>query len=185
MDLESYFAQIPDFRRAAGRRYPLSKLLLVITLAMMSGCQSYRELSRFIRSHVDELVQSIGWTRQQTPSHETLRTILSTVDFNQVNQSFMAWLSEHHPSREGDWVALDGKALRSTISDYASSEQNFINVVSAFNQRLSGVIASQAFEQKHDNEGNVVRSVIEDLKGVGLVLTMDALHCQKNTALNR
>lgn len=179
-DLETYFESVPDFRRAEGRRYPLSKLLVALTLGVMSGYQGYRELSRFIQHNREELSRYIDWSRQATPSHETLRTILSNVDFNKVNQAFTNWVSSHPTMKAHDWLAIDGKALRSTMTQYTEETQNFINMVSAFNHRLGCVVAQHPFANKEESEIHVVRSLIGTLNKQGFILTLDAMHCQKN-----
>ncbi|MCB1658703.1 MAG: transposase family protein [Pseudomonadales bacterium] len=54
--LEHYFLEIPDSRRPAGRHYKLSKLLLALTLGVLSGYQGCRELARFMRHNQEELI---------------------------------------------------------------------------------------------------------------------------------
>jgi hypothetical protein len=179
--LEHYFAQIPDSRRPAGRRYALSKLLLALTLGVMSGYQGCRELARFMRHNQEELIEHIEWERKNTPSHELIRTLLFTIDFDKVNQAFMSWVRENTDISSGDWLAIDGKALKSTLTEYHQEAQNFINMVSAFSHRIGCVIEQQPMENKITSEIQTVRSLIEKLQGEGFMLTLDAIHAQKNS----
>jgi hypothetical protein len=52
------------------------------------------------------------------------------VDVAYVVAIFMAWAATH-PIPEGAGIALDGKALGSTVQDCYGSAQNFVSVVSA------------------------------------------------------
>jgi predicted transposase YbfD/YdcC len=44
------------------------------------------------------------------------------------------------------------------------------------------VLAAQQFESKQSSELKVVQTILEALQLEGVVLTLDALHCQKNYA---
>lgn len=179
--LESYFAEVTDNRRRAGMRYPIEKLLIAIVLGIMSNHFGYRELARFMKHNLAELQQYFGWTRSSTPSYETIRNALSQLDIQSVSKAFEEWVSAQSNLTAGDWVALDGKALRSTLNDYNSDMQNFIRIVSAFSHRQGIVLAHEAMENKTQDEGQVLREVVNRLGTQGLILTMDALHCQKNS----
>ncbi|NES79419.1 MULTISPECIES: transposase family protein, partial [unclassified Okeania] len=47
MNLLQILAQLPDFRAARGRRYPLWLVLLLVIMGTMSGCFSYCALEDF------------------------------------------------------------------------------------------------------------------------------------------
>jgi hypothetical protein len=46
---------IPDHRRAEGKRFDLSTVLLYTILAMVAGANSYRQMHEFIRTHLQRL----------------------------------------------------------------------------------------------------------------------------------
>jgi hypothetical protein len=46
-----YLEQIPDFRKSGGLRHPLSIVLLIVIMAIMSGEYGYRAMERFIERH--------------------------------------------------------------------------------------------------------------------------------------
>jgi len=39
-----------------------------------------------------------------------------------------------------NWIAIDGKSLRSTINNYSSKSQNFVVIVSFFSQEFGLVL---------------------------------------------
>lgn len=182
--LESYFERIVDIRRPAGRRYSLAKLLTIVTVGMLSNAHGYRELARFMKSNIEEIRTYFNWNRKTTPSYETLRNIFAIINFNEVNQVFIDWVKDQSNLIDGDWVALDGKAIRSTMTEYNSPTQDFSSLVSAFSHRLELTIDQESFHNKEVNEWAAIEKIIHRLNNKGLVLTLDALHCQKKSSNN-
>lgn len=90
-----------------------------------------------------------------------------------------AW-AKNHPIPEGAGIALDGKALGSTVQDCYRSAQNFVSVVSACVHGRADVIGQISFENGKTSEIGSVRDLLKQLDVVGVWFTMDALHCQKN-----
>lgn len=180
--LESYFKEIPDIRRKQGTRYNLAKLLTVIVVSILNNALGYREIARFMKNNLSELQEHFGWEREQTPSHEKIRTVLNSLDVEAVNKAFIQWVNDNITLDQEDWIAFDGKAIRSTLTDYDSSSQDFINMVTAFNHRLQVSLDQESFQNKKSHEGSAINNILDRLNQVGLVITMDALHCQKNTA---
>ena len=80
---------------------------------------------------------------------------------------------------EEEWTSLDGKALASTVTDYASSYQNFVSLVSLFSHTRGQVLRAAKLENQKCSEIPTVRELIEALDLTGVVFSLDALHCQK------
>ena len=184
--LVDYLAQVPDFRRREGQRYPLPALLVMITMAIMSGHYGYREIARFLKANRDELTAQLHLKRKQMPSHVTIRTVLMKLDFQALNEAFEHWARAHLQVAPGDWVAVDAKAIRSTVTNYDNAYQDFVCLVSAFAQAEGTVLAMARYHNKATSEVSVTRELIttlvEALDLEGVVFTLDALHCKKNDA---
>jgi hypothetical protein len=182
--LVTYLKQVPDFRRAEGKRYPLPTLLVMIIMAIMSGRYGYRSIARFMDANRKALITQLGLQRPEMPSHVTVRTILEGIDFGQLNKAFRQWILSHLDREEHADVALDGKAIRSTVSDYDRPYQDFVGLVSAFASRQGVVLDSGQYSNKNSGEAEVGEQVIERLIEVlelqGVTFSMDALYCKKN-----
>ena len=180
-------AAVPDFRRAQGQRFPLSALLVMITMGILSGHYGYREIARFLKVNQKEIVQHLALSRDRVPSHVTIRTVLMHLDFDKLNECFCQWASEHLQLAPGAWVALDAKAIRSTVTDYGSCYQDFVSMVSAFAQQQGVVIAVARYHNRQRSEievaGELVATLAQSLGLTGVVVTMDALHCKKRPSL--
>ena len=177
--LVEYLQSVPDFRSDLGKRYRLDHLLLMIIFGMMSGCYGYRELGTFVKANRSEFVKLLGLKRNAVPSHVTIRTVLQGIDFSALNQRFSQWAAEHLSIDADDLFSIDGKALASTISDYASAKQNFICFLSLFSQRQGAVLSLRRYHNGHTSEIPTLREMIEALDLTGVTLSLDALHCQK------
>jgi len=185
MNLVEQLSQINDFRRKQGQRFSLPQVLLIITMAIMSGRYGYREIASFAKANRDELVDKLKLKQSKVPSHVTIREVIMNVDFNLLNQAFSQWALGYVTIEKDDWLSIDGKSIRSTVENYNNAYQNFVSMVSVFSQKRGQVIKTATFESKKMSEVSVVRGLLEALDLKDVVFTFDALHCKKNSTNNR
>ncbi|PSB26517.1 hypothetical protein C7B70_23710 [Chlorogloea sp. CCALA 695] len=95
-------------------------------------------------------------------------------------QQFEQWVNSTFTLEPGEWVAVDGKSIKGTVTAPGTAYQNFISLVSLYSRQQGIVLKSQQFESKQDSELKVVQTMLEALDLEGVVFTLDALHCQKN-----
>ncbi len=179
LSLQEAFAQVPDPRGSRGKRYPVATFLILVLLATMSGYRGYRGIERFMDRHQQVLSQRLGLPRPALPDYSTIRRLMKQVDFHQVAVVLTAWMQQVQWLQPGDDCAIDGKGLANTLVHHKEAEQNFVNVVSAFQLRQGLVVGQQVFENAKESEIGVVQSLIEQLQGTGIVFSLDALHLQK------
>ncbi|RDC63976.1 hypothetical protein AHMF7616_02586 [Adhaeribacter pallidiroseus] len=169
--------EVPDFRRAQGRRYPLAETLSMIVMSIMSGYCAYREIGRFLQNNREVLASCLELNRKQVPSYITIRQLLMHVDFKALAQAFRRWVGV--PDQGGRWLSIDGKSLKSTVREHDNEQQNFVVLVSAFCQQTGLVEEVERFDNGQQSEISSVRALLSRLQQRGLLLTLDALHCQK------
>ncbi len=124
--LIDYLKEIPDERDSHGRRHPLWLILLIIIMAIISGYWGYRALGRFVERHRRELIEIFHISRAEVPSYSTMRRVMISLDYEELTKVFNNWASQYTHNQNGQWIAIDGKSLRNTVSDCHSSEQNFV-----------------------------------------------------------
>jgi hypothetical protein len=107
-----------------------------------------------------------------------------SVDGTAVAAVFQAWAKAATPVEVGQAVALDGKALGSTVQDCYGTQQDFVTVVSACVQASASVIGQLSFPNGKSSELGAVRALLQQLDLKGVWVTLDALHCQKNGGAN-
>ena len=181
--LIDYLKQIPDHREPHGLRHPLWLVLLIIIMGMMSGYWGYRQLGRFVERHRRELISRLQIPKSRVPSYSTIRRVMLDLDYEELQLVFNQWSKQYSLIPSSEWISLDGKGLKNTVSNYDNAEQNFINCVSALSHQRKLVLGVKMMENKHESEINVVRDLIELLDLTGVVFTFDALHCQKKLFL--
>lgn len=177
--LIDYLKQIPDFRRTAGLRHPQWLILLLIIMSIMSGKYGYRGIGRFIERHRRALIEQLSLPKARVPSYSTIRRSMIGLNYKEIEEKFNQWASQYGNLAESEWVSIDGKALKNTVTDYDQAEQNFINVVSAFSHQRGIVLGVKVIENKKTSEIKAVQELLSRLDLEGVVFTLDALHCQK------
>lgn len=176
--------EIRDFRASQGKRYPLWLILLLVVMGTISGCRGYQALEDFGVRHYQVLSEKLGLTVNRLPSDTTFRRILHRLDFHLLAQQFGQWVKGYIELESDEWVAIDGKSIKGTVSDAQTAYQNFVNLVSVYSHQQGVVLATEQFEQGNTSELTVVQTLLSALQLEGVVFTLDALHTQKNYAAN-
>lgn len=180
MNLVEFLQTIPDFRRKQGLRYPLIAVLLLTIMSIMSGRCRYREIAAFAKANQKELLRFLDLEKRGClPSHVTIREVLKGIDFYAVMNAFNDWAKQYITVEEHEWMAIDGKALASTVTDCSSSYQNFVSLVSVFSHNRGQVLCAAKLESKKCGEIPTVQELINTLDLTGVVFSLDSLHCQK------
>ena len=177
-NLLAFLESLPDARRGQGRRHSLSSFLVMIVFAIISGQQGLRGFVRFMKIH-EEFFTSIFGLKHGVPSFGTTRTLLQSVSDQELSKSFCDWMKNYFPAEDEIWIAIDGKALCSTVQDPFGKGQNFASIVSAFAQRSGLVYAQALFNTGKSYEPRQVRQLIDQLQLNDVIFSLDAIHCQK------
>jgi hypothetical protein len=114
-------------------------------------------------------------------SYSTFRRILVTLNFTVFANVFNQWAQHTFGVDSGEWVAIDGKSIKGSLSHYETAQQNFVMMVSVFSHQRGFVLHSQPMDNKNISEQHLVQQLLETLDLKGAVVTADALHCQKNS----
>ena len=185
MSLVDCLIGVSDPRRLQGQRYSSTAMLLIIIMGIIRGKYGYREIGRFCEQNKLDLIDKFGFRNNKVPSYVSIRTFILTVDFVSIQQAFHQWTRSYVDIESGEWLQIDGKSIRSTVSGYSSSYQNFVSLVSLFYSKREQVFHVEKFENKTGNEGEIVEEILEILDLKDVVFTLDALHCKKNATKNR
>ena len=116
--------EIPDHRRAEGKRFDLATVLLYSILAMVAGANSYRQMHEFIRIHRQFPNAAFNLELRYSPSYTGLRLILRGVDPGGFAEApFGAMLDGRCTARNlsSTAIAVDGKTLRGSFDGSATA----------------------------------------------------------------
>jgi len=172
--------EIPDHRRAEGKRFDLATVLLYSILAMVAGANSYRQMHEFIRVHRQRLNAAFGLELRYSPSYTGLRLILRGVDPAALETAFQRHASTiaKPPAADGlTAIAVDGKTLRGSFDAFC--DRKAAHMMSALRHADQIVLAHLMVAEK-SNEIPAAPELIEALGLTDCLFTLDAEHCQKN-----
>ena len=179
--LQELLCQIKDNRRRQGTRHSLDHILLTVIIGTMSGYYGYRGMEDFCASHEKQLLLALGDPKHGIPSYSSIRRVLMGLDFNILSHKFYQWVRGKVNIKKREWLQVDGKSIKGTLCDYNSKYQNFISLVSLFLNRTGIALKVYQMENRSQSEITVVRQLVQELELKGIVVSMDALHCKKNS----
>ena len=172
---------IPDPRRAQGRRYQLCYVLLFAILAIVAGANSYRHIAIFIDEHREALNATFALAWCRAPAHTAIRYILLKLDPAALETAFRrhaAMLQAALANAGQVGIAIDGKTLRGSFDNF--HDRAAAQMLSAFAVETALVLAHLDINEK-SNEIPAAQVLLAELALAGHRVSLDALHCQKKT----
>src|SRR5689334_22903486 len=174
-------SDVPDPRRAEGKIYKLPYVLLFSILAVVTGGNSFRSIETFIKVHRRRLNTAFGLRWQRAPAHTAIRYILQGLDTQAVERVFRRhaaglWNAATDPARRS--IALDGKTLRRSFDNF--KDRKAAQLLHAFDTQAGLVLAHIDVDEK-SNEIPAAQQLLDELPLAHATVTLDALHCQKQT----
>ncbi len=108
-----YFSQIPDPRVGARCDHLLIDVLVITICAVLCGAQTCTDFEDFGYSKEQWLRKYLKLSNG-IPSHDTFRRVLSIIDPNQLEKSFLDWVQAILGERKFKSLSLDGKSIAGT-----------------------------------------------------------------------
>jgi len=117
--LSSFFADIPDPRRAQGRRHRLSTVLAIAAGASLCGMRGYRAIADWAKSLGKKARQRFGCRYANgyyiIPSEYIIRDVLIRVNPVHLDRALQRWNETY--AQEDESLAIDGKTMCNAIDD--------------------------------------------------------------------
>src|SRR5512134_485893 len=145
-NLLAALGDVPDPRRAQGKRYPLAHLLVFTVLALLSGAQSYRGIITFLDQRRVLLNRYVRVDLKRAPVVNTLRTVLQSLDTEDLEQAFRRHAEALLPAGEKPLIALDGKTLRGSFDHI--NDRKAAQTLTAFASASAIVLAHTEIDDK-------------------------------------
>jgi predicted transposase YbfD/YdcC len=173
----SYFSGLRDPRQRGKVTYPLDEVLLLCLLAVLAGAECFTEIALFGTKKL-ALLRRFRPFKDGTPAHDHLGDILATLDAEQFQSCFVAWVAAVAGVPAGV-IAIDGKTVRR--SGQKSGAKAAIHMVSAFAARQRLVLGQVKVAEK-SNEIVAIPKLLGILAIEGAIITIDAMGCQRDIA---
>ena len=170
-----YFGIIEDPRCEVNVIHPLIDILKLVMIAILCGMDELDKIIDYGENKKDFLEKSFDI--KLIPSKSTLTRVISMVSPKWLSLSIVCILKTLIKDKAGQ-IMLDGKAIKST--DAIKTIETMMNIVTAYTD--TGIALGQKTVESKSNEIPAVRELIEMLNIEGMIVTADAMHCQKETA---
>ena len=170
-----YFGIIEDHRCEVNVIHPLVDILKLVMIAILCGMDELDKIIDYGENKREFLKKEFNI--KLIPSKPTLTRVIAMVNPKWLSLSIVCILNtliKNNPSQ----IMLDGKAIKST--DAIKTIETMMNIVTAYTD--TGISLGQITVDSKSNEIPAVRELIEMLNIEGIVITADAMHCQKETA---
>ena len=168
-------AQVPDPRKAKGKRHPLSAILALAVIAIMCGYRSYSTIAEWGRTYGPTLVKALGFTHAKTPCAATLHNLFKRVDIAKLEAVLTETLQSLPQASPRLALAIDGKKLNGSAGQNATVN----HLLSVVSHELGVTIAQKAVDNK-TNEIPVSTEILSAFDIKGIIVTTDALLTQRN-----
>ena len=182
--------QLPDLRRAQGKRYSLALILCLLVLAKLAGQTSLSGATDWIRHRAATLAEQFGLRRKNMPCQMTYCNVLARVDAKHLDEIlaafFVRWEAQqrcggepsrlHTPQGYADHaqLAIDGKTLRAT-----SSQPHPVHQLSCY-EVATGIVLWHCNVQEKENEISALKPWLTQHLIKGRIFTLDAMHTQRS-----
>ena len=173
-----HFETLTDPRIDRNKHHMLHEMVVVALCGAICGADSWADVERFGNT-------KLKWFRRflklenGVPSHDTFGRVFAMLDTNEFLNCLQAWVEHFQAAMREQGVAIDGKTIRRSFD--RATGKSALHVVSAWATDLRVCLGQVAIDDK-SNEITAVPRLLELLELTGAVVTLDAMHCQKETA---
>ena len=176
--LVSLLTEVADPRRPQGQHHSLEAILLIATLAVICGADSWTEVE-FFGHQKQAWLETFLELPHGIPSHDTFGRVFGLLDPAQLESCFAAWVRSLASALGRQVVAVDGKAARGSHDH--DRETAPLHLVSAWADEARLVLGQRRVDAR-SNEITAIPELLETLVLDGCIVTLDALGCQKQIA---
>jgi hypothetical protein len=168
-------AQVPDPRNPKGIRHPLSAILALAVLAMLTGAKSYSAIAQFGRDKGFALAAALGFRRGKTPTKSTFSVLFRCLDVAAFEDALTRWVGSRLSQDQPRHICLDGKTARGSRDGEVPGH----HLVAAYIPDAAAVLAQLRVDAK-TNEHKAALELLGILPLKGCLFTGDALFCQRD-----
>ena len=173
----AHFAKLTDPRMERTRLHILLDMIVITLCATICGAEGWTDVERFGKSKRDWFARFLS-LENGIPSHDTFGRVFAQLDTQEFQTCVHNWLLNLGLLLKDQGLSIDGKTLRRSFD--AATGKSALHMVSAWASQLRLCLGQVAVDGK-SNEITAVPKLLELLELTGAVVTLDAMHCQKDT----
>lgn len=170
-----YFGIIEDERDQANVRHSLIDILKLVMIAVLCGMDEFDKIVDYGKNKFEFLKKE--FEIETIPSKSTLTRVFKMINSKWLGLAItgivQSLIKEKHKQ-----IMIDGKVIKST--DAIKTIEKMMNIVTAYTD--TGISLMQKTVEDKTNEIPAVKELVSMLDIKGIIITADAMHCQKETA---
>ncbi len=169
------FGGIEDSRIERTKKHLLIDVIALTLFGVMAGAQTFDEIEEFGLGH-EEWLKKYLQLPNGIPSHDTINRVLSLLEPEVLQKSFIDWISKVKGYVNENVVAIDGKTIKASHRN--SKGLKALHILNAYSC-ANGLSIGQMKVDGKTNEIAVIPELLEQLALEGAIVTIDAMGCQK------
>jgi predicted transposase YbfD/YdcC len=173
--IQDHFADLPDPRRAQGRRHRLSDMIVIAVCAVICAADSWSDVVDFGNAKLKWFGTFLDLPHG-VPCQDTFERVFARLDPDAFERCFTRWTEQLAGTSGGKLVAIDGKRIRRSFA-HAWDHSTATHLVSAFVHENATVLGQLSVDCK-ENEIVAIPRLLELLDLAGATVTIDAMGCQ-------
>jgi predicted transposase YbfD/YdcC len=176
LNLIEHLSVVEDTRSDINRKHDLIDVMFLVVSAITSGCEGWQDIEFYGEEKLD-------WLRKYRPfehgipRRHTIARILRSVVAESLLEALALWINEQRTTQNKPIIAFDGKVLRGS---YRNDKKTSLQLVTAYDTER-GLVLSQKPTETKNGEISIVRQMLDVINVKGSIVTVDALHCQRET----
>ena len=176
--IDKYFAPVTDPRVNRGTNYDLVEMIFIALSATLCGAQGWADIERFAMAKFEWFERFIP-LEKGVPSHDTMGRVFARLDTAEFLTAMHGWVDEFAGCLRGKGVAIDGKVVCGSFDTAAG--QSPLHLMTAYATQTRLCLRQLSVDGK-SNEIPAAPLLLQLLELAGATVTMDAMHCQVETA---
>jgi predicted transposase YbfD/YdcC len=170
--------QVPDPLARRGIRHGLPGIVAVALAAVVAGARSFAAIGEWAGELTEEQLTELGLSRPTAPDASTFRRVFARLDAATLDRLVGAFVWTRTRVVAGRRViAIDGKTVRGARTTTTTAP----HLVSALDH-ATGTVLGQVATAAKSNEIPTVRTLLAGFDLTDVVVTVDAMHTQTDTA---
>jgi predicted transposase YbfD/YdcC len=178
LGLRQHFRTLRDPRRLNCCQHLLLDVIAIAICAVIANADDWQGVETFGHDRIDWLKTFLKLPNG-IPSHDTFERIFDALDPQAFQQCLLNWFNALRGLPDLKQVAIDGKVLRG--SGKGHGPLGALHLVNAWATE-QGMHLGQVAVDADSNEITAVPKLLELLALEGALVTLDAMHCPKETA---
>ncbi|ELS05657.1 hypothetical protein Xen7305DRAFT_00054070 [Xenococcus sp. PCC 7305] len=155
--IAEHFETVEDPRIERSKEYLLIDILTIAILSVICGANGWVGMETYGKAK-DKWLKTFLALSNGIPSHDTFARVFARLNPEQLQESFLSWITAVKKVSKGEVIAIDGKTVRRSYDK--GKNKGAIHMVSAWASQNRLVLG----QRKVDDKSNEITAIPELLK---------------------